>query len=77
VQTVIKLKTSLGDDPKMAMRYEWFRDLHGLSHDAAVAHALVKAIDLYIAENTQPLLKSLKERTAEILRTDFGIEESL
>ena len=52
-----------------------------LEHDAAVAHALVKAIDGKLPDTCDQIefasaMRWVKRRAAEILRTDFGIEES-
>jgi len=81
---VIELQTQLGDDPKMSMRYEWFRNLHALSHDAAVAHALLRAIDnlgkkyagLDVCVKIVPIavLAQVRRDAVEILRDDFGIQ---
>ncbi len=76
--TTIRLRTRLGDDPKMSMRYEWFRDLHGMAHDCAVAHALLRAVgELKEARITRggrsDIIAWIHERAAEILASDFGI----
>jgi len=72
--TTIRLRTRLGDDPKMSMRYEWFRDLHGMSHDCAVAHALVMALDSAAGGEVGSVWAGeFRDRARRILASDFGI----
>ena len=74
--TTIRLRTRLGDDPKMSMRYEWFRNLHGMANDCAVAHALLRAMDkLYLSDRSgaKASVNFLRYYAAEILASDFGI----